>query len=140
MQKRSLQNIESVLSSSSFLQLFTFHFCIHCFFSLIFIYLFMAALGLCCCMRAFSSCGKWDLLSSYSARASHCGGFCCRAWALGHVGSVVAAPGLIAPWNVGSSRIRDQTRVPLHQQVDSYPLHHQGSPIHHFFKSTTSPQ
>ena len=27
-----------------------------------FIYLFLAALGLCCCMRAFSSCGKRGLL------------------------------------------------------------------------------
>ena len=27
-----------------------------------FIYLFMAALGLHCCARAFSSCGKWGLL------------------------------------------------------------------------------
>ena len=27
-----------------------------------FIYLFLAALGLCCCTRAFSSCGEWGLL------------------------------------------------------------------------------
>ena len=27
-----------------------------------FIYLFLAALGLRCCARAFSSCGKWGLL------------------------------------------------------------------------------
>ena len=27
-----------------------------------FIYLFLAALGLCCCARAFSSCGKQGLL------------------------------------------------------------------------------
>ena len=25
-------------------------------------YLFLATLGLCCCARAFSSCGKWGLL------------------------------------------------------------------------------
>ena len=32
----------------------------------------------------FSSCGKWGLLSSCSAWASHCGGFsCCGAQALG---------------------------------------------------------
>ena len=29
---------------------------------LLFIYLFMAALGLCCCARAFSSCGERGLL------------------------------------------------------------------------------
>ena len=28
----------------------------------IFIYLFLAALGLRCCARAFSSCGEWGLL------------------------------------------------------------------------------
>ena len=27
-----------------------------------FIYLFLTALGLCCCARAFSSCGEWGLL------------------------------------------------------------------------------
>ena len=27
-----------------------------------FTYLFLAALGLCCCMQAFSSCGEWGLL------------------------------------------------------------------------------
>ena len=29
---------------------------------IIFIYLFMAALGLCCYALAFSSCGEWGLL------------------------------------------------------------------------------
>ena len=29
-----------------------------------FIYLFLAALGLCCCVWAFSSCGKWGPLFS----------------------------------------------------------------------------
>ena len=28
----------------------------------LFIYLFLAALGLCCCARAFSSCGEWGVL------------------------------------------------------------------------------
>ena len=31
-------------------------------FSFFKIYLFLAALGLHCCARAFSSCGKWELL------------------------------------------------------------------------------
>ena len=43
----------------------------------------LAALGLCCCRRAFSSCRERGLLSSCGARASHCSGFsCCRTWAL----------------------------------------------------------
>ena len=51
-----------------------------------FIYLFLAALGLCCCARAFSSCSVW---------ASHCGGFsCCRSRALGAWASVIVARGL----------------------------------------------
>ena len=32
------------------------------FFINLFIYLFLAVLGLCCCVRAFSSCGEWGLL------------------------------------------------------------------------------
>ena len=31
-------------------------------FNFFFIYLFLAVSGLCCCARAFSSCGKWELL------------------------------------------------------------------------------
>ena len=42
------------------------------FFKNLFIYLFLAALGLCCCAQAFSSCGEWGLLiivlSSFSGR------------------------------------------------------------------------
>lgn len=46
-----------------------------------------AGSSLLCRLFFLSSCGKWGLLSSYSARASHCCGFfCCRAYALGHVG------------------------------------------------------
>ena len=65
------------------------------FFLIYFIYLFLAALGLRCCMWTFSSCGKRGLLLSCGARASHCGGFsCCGAWALGMQASVVVALGL----------------------------------------------
>ena len=49
----------------------------------------------------FSSCGKWDLLSSCSAQASHCGGSSRGgAWALGHTGSVAVACGL---WGTSST-------------------------------------
>ena len=54
------------------------------------IYLVLAALGLCCCLQAFSSCREWGPVSSCDAWVSHCSGFsCCRKWALGHRGSVV---------------------------------------------------
>ena len=42
--------------------------------------MFLAALGLHCCARAFSSCREQGLLSSCGAQASHCSGCsCCRA-------------------------------------------------------------
>ena len=54
----------------------------------------LAALGLSCCMQAFSSWGEWGLLSS-CARASHCyDSSCCRAQGLGAWASVVVAPWL----------------------------------------------
>ena len=53
-------------------------------------FLFLAALGLHCCMQAFSSCSEWELTLRCGARASHCSGFsCCRAQALGMRASVV---------------------------------------------------
>ena len=60
---------------------FVFYFCI-CLnfyivrnFKMLFIYLFLAVLGLHYCMQSLPSCGAW---------ASHRGGFsCCRAQALG---------------------------------------------------------
>ena len=58
-------------------------------------FLFMAALGLLCWAKAFSSCGKQGLPSSCGAWASHCRGFsCCGAWGPGTQASVVAACGL----------------------------------------------
>ena len=51
--------------------------------------LFFAVLGLCCCMRAFSSCSEQALLCC-GVRASYCSGFsCCGARALGMWASVV---------------------------------------------------
>ena len=59
-----------------------------------------------------SSCNEWGLLSSCGARAPHCGSVSRRgAQALGPVGSVVVAQGLVAltpnQGHVGSSWIRD---------------------------------
>ena len=101
------------------------------FFILIFI-LFLAELGLCCCARAFSSCGEQGATLRCSARASQCGGFsCCRAWDLGMWASVVVARGpsscgshalecrlsSCGAWayllcGMGSFRTRDQTHIP----------------------------
>ena len=63
--------------------------------SILFIYLFLAALGLQCCARAFSSCSERGATLHCGAWASHCGGFsCCGAQALGAWASVVVARGL----------------------------------------------
>ena len=79
------------------------------------IYLFLATLGLHCCMWAFTSCGGWELLCSCGAQVSHCraralectGFSCCssRAQWLWH-------ECLVAPKHVESSRTRDWTHVP----------------------------
>ena len=39
------------------------------------LFLFLAVLGLCCCVWAFSSCGECGLISSCGVWASHCSGF-----------------------------------------------------------------
>ena len=56
------------------------------FFNVLCIYLFLASLGLCCFLRAFSSCGEWRLLPSCRAGASPCRGFSRAAWALEGMG------------------------------------------------------
>ena len=37
--------------------------------------LFLAALSLCCCTQAFSSCDESGLLCTWNVQASHCSGF-----------------------------------------------------------------
>ena len=88
----------------------------------------------------FSSCSGRRLLSSCGVWGSHRGGFLycgaraagsaafsnCNSQALWHR-LIVAEHRLSAPWHVGSSWTRDQTRL-LHWQADSLPLSHQGSP------------
>ena len=88
------------------------------FFCNIFIYLFLAALGL-HCARAFSSCGEGATLRC-SARASHCGGFsCCGAWALGARASVVVAHRLSCSMACGIFPDKGLNPCPLRWQADS---------------------
>ena len=55
----------------------------------------MAALGLCCCTWAFSSCGEWGpLLVAVRGLLIAVASLCCRARALGTQASVVVACGL----------------------------------------------
>ena len=92
-----------------------------------FSFFFFGCAGSSLSLRLFSSCGEW---------ASHCGGFsCCRARALGSLGSVVVGHRLSFPtaWGV----FPDQGLNPclLHWQVDSLPLSHQGSPLVMFWNT-----
>ena len=119
------------------------------FFFKFFIFLFycLGVLGLHCCMQTFSSCGEEGLLSSWSARASHCSGFSCwgaldlgsQASAVGPVGSVAAARRLSCP--EGCEIFPDQwlNVCPLYCKADSYPLGHQGSTAVTLFLFCSSP-
>ena len=48
----------------------------------IYLFLFLAALGLRCCARAFSSCGEQGLLLLRSTGSRHAGFSSCGTWAL----------------------------------------------------------
>ena len=82
-------------------------------------------LGLCCC-ESFSLVVGATLVAVCGL--SHCSGFSCYgARALGHEASVVAAPQL---WSTDSVAVAHGLSCsgPMHWQVDSLPLSHQGSP------------
>ena len=77
--------------------------------------LFLAALGLRCFERAFSSCGEWGLLFAVELRAL-----------LGVV-FLAAECGLRCPAAHGIFLDHGSNLCPLHWQEDSSPLGHQGS-------------
>ena len=103
-------------------------------FFLNFIYI-QAALGLCCCALAFSSCGERGLLFvvvrglliAVASLVEH--GLQARGlqqmWC---AGSVVWAHGLSCSAACGIFPDQGSNPCPLHWQADSQPLHRQGSP------------
>ena len=83
-------------------------------------FIYLTALGLCCCAWAFSSCDEQGLLSSCDVWASHCSGFsCCRAQALEFPSWVVAEPGPSCPEACANFLDQGLNTCPLHWQVDS---------------------
>ena len=82
----------------------------------------MAALGLHCCLLAFSGCSEQGLLLSHGARASRC-----RAQALGRAGSVAVAHGLSCSVAYGIFPHQGSDPSLLDWQADSLQLSHQGS-------------
>ena len=97
-----------------------------CLFFVLFIYLFLAVLGLRFCARAFSSCGKRGPLSimvrgPLTIAASLVAEHRLQARRLSSCGSRAQLLRGILP-DQGSNP------CPLHWQADSQPLRHQGSP------------
>ena len=89
------------------------------FYLFIYLFLFSAALGLCCCPWAFSSCGNQGL-------------HCCSTWAqyspLEHgLNSCGAQAQLLQACGIFLDKRLNL--CPQHWQVDSYPLYHKGSPL-----------
>ena len=93
------------------------------FFLILFIYLFMAVLGLRFCARAFSSCSKRGPLFI----AVH-GPLLLRSTGSRRAGLAIVAHGPSRSAACGTLPDQGSNPCPLHWQADSQPLHHQGSP------------
>ena len=79
----------------------------------LFIYLFMAVLGLRFCARAFSSCGKWGpLFIAVRRPLTVVASLVVEHRLQMHRLSKLWLTGLVAPRHVGSSQTRARTRVP----------------------------
>ena len=93
-----------------------------------FIYLFLAALGLRCCMRLslVAASGGYPLLQ----RAGFSLQWLLLLWSMGSrcTGSVVVAHRLSCSVACGILPDQGSNPCPLPWQADSQPLHHQGSP------------
>ena len=85
----------------------------------VFVSLFLAALGLCCCMQAFSHCSERGSLHC-GAQASHSGGFsCCGAQAWSSLAAVIVVHGLNYSVACGISLNQGSDPYPLHRQANS---------------------
>ena len=94
----------------------------------VFVFVFMAVLGLCFCARAFSSCGKCGPPSSRCTGLSLSWPLLLRSTSSRRAGSVVVAHGPSCSAACGIFPDQGSNPCPLHWQVDSQPLRHQGSP------------
>ena len=79
--------------------------------------------------RLFSSCGGWGLLFIGDRLLIAVGFSCCWVKAPGEWDSVVVAHRLSCSAAYGIFPDQGLNPCPLHWQVDSYPLSHQGSPV-----------
>ena len=118
------------------------------------IYLFLAVLGLCCCLSYFI-CIEWEyswlqcagfslwwlLVAGPGPRLKGCSSCGSRApWLLLAGSAVVVVHGLSCSTACGIFLDQGLNLCPLHWQVDSYPLRLQGSPYMCFFFKYSSTQ
>ena len=102
----------------------------------LFIYLFMAVLGLRFCARAFSL-----VAASGGHSSSRCAGLSLsrplslRSTGSRRAGSVIVARGPSCSATCGIFPDQSSNPCPLHRQADSQPLRHQGSPFFFFLNS-----
>ena len=85
-------------------------------------------LGLCFCVRAFSSCGKRGPLFIAVRRPLTVAPLLLRSTGSRRTGSVVVAHGPSCSAACGIFPDQGSNPCPLHWQADSQPLRHQGSP------------
>ena len=107
------------------------------FFNVIYLFiLFLAVLGLCFCARAFSSCGKWGpLFIAVRGPLTIAASLLLRSTGSRRAGSVIVAHGPRCSAACGIFPDQGSNLCPLHWQVDSQPLRHQGSPASLFLLS-----
>ena len=99
----------------------------------LFIYLFMAVLGLRFCARAFSSCASGGHSSSRCAGLSLSRPLLLRSTGSKRAGSAIVAHEPSCSAACGIFPDQGSNPCPLHWQADSQPLRHQGSPKAFFF-------
>ena len=121
--------------------IYVFLFVCFCFFNFyLFIYLFMAVLGLRFCARAFSSGGKRGHSSSRCAGLSLSRPLLLRSTGSRRAGSAIVAHRPSCSVACGIVPDQGSNPCPLHQQADSQPLRHQGSPMYIFIEPTLQVQ
>ena len=105
---------------------------IYCFYSqrysFLFLFLFLAVLGLRFCARAFSSCGKGGALFIACVGLSLLWPPLLRSTGSRCAGSVVVGHGPSCSKACGIFPDQGSNPCPLHRQADSQTLRHQGSP------------
>ena len=102
-----------------------------CFFSQKYFYLFLAVLGLRCCVGVSLVAVKPLAPLHCGTQAFHCWGFCGMAWAVGHMDFTGSIAGIHRPscfTACGIFLVQGSNPCLLHWQANSLPLSHQGSP------------